>query len=81
LQGLPATFDRSLNDSPPFDRQQYSFVIGGPIRKDKAWFFGSFENRNQDGVVLVGTRDLATPFDPARLRGFAARRLHDHRAS
>ncbi|HEU4506815.1 MAG TPA: TonB-dependent receptor [Pyrinomonadaceae bacterium] len=60
LQALPATFDRSLDESPPFDRQQYSFAIGGPIKKERAWFFGSFENRNQDGVVLVGTRDLAS---------------------
>ena len=59
LQALPATFDRGL-DEPPFDRQQYAFTIGGPIKKDRAWFFGSFENRNQDGVVLVGTRDLAS---------------------
>ena len=68
LQGLPATFDRSLNQSPPFDRQQYSFGLGGPIKKDRAWFFGSFENRNQDGVVLVGTRNLATR---SITRGFA----------
>src|SRR5690349_10720361 len=74
LQGLPATFDRSLAQSPPFDRQQYAFAIGGPIKIDKAWFFGSFENRNQDGVVLVGTRDLATR---SIKRGFADSPLDD----
>jgi carboxypeptidase family protein len=74
LQALPATFDRSLDQSPPFDRQQYSFALGGPIRKDQAWFFGSFENRNQDGVVLIGTRDLTTR---SIRRGFAGSPLDD----
>jgi hypothetical protein len=74
LQGLPATFDRSLDQSPPFDRQQYAFALGGPIRRDHAWFFGSFENRNQDGVVLVGARDIATR---SIRRGFADSPLDD----
>jgi outer membrane receptor protein involved in Fe transport len=59
LQGLPATFDRSSAGEPPFDRQQYAFAIGGPVVKDKAWYFGSVEYRNQDGAVLVGRRDVA----------------------
>lgn len=59
LQGLPATFDRGGNQKPPFDRQQYSATFGGPIVKDRAWWFGSFEYRNQDGAVLVGERDSA----------------------
>lgn len=74
LQGLPATFDRSLGQTPPFDRQQYAFTLGGPIKKDRAWFFGSFEYRNQDGVVLVGQRDLATR---TIARGFADAPLDD----
>jgi outer membrane receptor protein involved in Fe transport len=74
LQGLPATFDRSLSESPPFDRQQYAVGIGGPIKKDRAWFFGSFEYRNQDGAVLVGRRDLPTR---SIVRGFADAPLND----
>jgi hypothetical protein len=74
LQALPATFDRSLGQDPPFDRQQYAFTLGGPIKKDRAWFFGSFEYRNQDGVVLVGERNLATR---TITRGFADAPLDD----
>src|SRR5687767_5647678 len=74
LQGLPATFDRSLGQSPPFDRQQYAFAVGGPIKKDRAWFFGSFEHRDQDGVVLVGERDNASR---SIRRGFAPSPLND----
>jgi hypothetical protein len=65
------TLDRNLG-RPPFDREQYAASIGGPIKRDRAWFFGAFEYRNQDGVVLVGVRDLTarrviTSFAPAPL--------------
>jgi hypothetical protein len=60
LQGLPATFDRTLGITPPFGRRQYAGALGGPIVKDKAWFFTGFEYRDQNGAVLVGERDLAT---------------------
>ena len=74
LQGLPATFDRTFGQTPPFHREQYSFAIGGPIKKDIAWFFGSVEHRNQKGAVLVGTRNLATR---SIVRSFADAPLHD----
>src|SRR5208337_257614 len=59
LQALPATFDRSL-PTPPFDRQQYGGSIGGPLVKDKTWWFASGEYRHQNSDVLTGTRDFAT---------------------
>ena len=73
LQGLPATFDRA-NQKPPFDRQQYSAAVGGPLKANRAWWFGALEYRNQDGAVLVGQRDVA-----ARQirRGFAPAPLND----
>ncbi|MCM3900726.1 MAG: TonB-dependent receptor, partial [Pyrinomonadaceae bacterium] len=58
----------------PFDREQVSFAMGGPIKKDRAWFFGSFEYRNQDGATLVGSRDLATR---TIRNGFALSPLND----
>jgi hypothetical protein len=74
LQGLPATFDRTTGQEAPFDRQQYSFALGGPIKRDTAFFFGSLEFRNQDGAVLVGARDTARR---VITREFAAAPLND----
>ena len=76
LQGLPATFGGS-NPAPPFDREQYAFAMGGPIRKDHSFWFGAFEYRNQDGAILVGERDTATRtitrrFAPAPLNDLLA---------
>ncbi|HWW16661.1 MAG TPA: TonB-dependent receptor [Candidatus Dormibacteraeota bacterium] len=41
---------------PSFRRQQYSGTIGGPLVKDRAWWFGAFEYRNQIDGLLAGTR-------------------------
>ena len=64
LQGLPATYDRSSGEAPPFDRQQYSATLGGPIVRGKAWWFAAAEYRNQDAVVQVGERDAGDAHDP-----------------
>jgi Carboxypeptidase regulatory-like domain/TonB dependent receptor-like, beta-barrel len=72
LQGLPATFDRA-NPDPPFDRQQYAISGGGPIKEGVFWY-GALEYRDQDGGILVGTRDLATR---TISRTFAAAPLDD----
>ncbi len=73
LQGLPATFDRA-NAAPPFDREQYSAAVGGPLVRDRVWWFGSFEYRNQDGAILVGRRD---PESRTIRREFAQAPLND----
>jgi hypothetical protein len=58
LQAFPPTADRD-SDTPPFDRQQYAISVGGPLSKDNVFAFGALEYRNQDGALLVGTRDTA----------------------
>jgi len=89
LQGLPATYDRTSNingQKPPFDRQQYSATLGGPLKKEKAWWFGAIEYRNQDGAVLVGERDVAArqirrSFAPAPLNDLLGLARGDWKAS
>jgi carboxypeptidase family protein/TonB-dependent receptor-like protein len=76
FSALPATLDRNIVSTlgrPEFDREQYAGSIGGPIKRDKAWFFTAFEYRKQDAVVLTGVRDFTaqsvlTSFSAAPLR-------------
>jgi hypothetical protein len=86
LQALPATFDPSTGEAPPFDRQQYAATLGGPLRKGKAYWFAAAEYRDQDAVAQVGERDLSTrtirrTLAPAPLTDFLATTRLDFRAS
>jgi outer membrane receptor protein involved in Fe transport len=85
-QGRRQTYDRSSGDEPPFDRQQLSVAAGGPLLKERMFWFGAVEYRNQDGAVLVGSRDPGTrtirrSFAPAPLDDLLASARVDWRRS
>jgi carboxypeptidase family protein/TonB-dependent receptor-like protein len=73
LQALPATFAAG-QPTPPFVREQFGGSLGGPIIKDKAFWFTSAEYRNQGFAVPVGVRDFASN---SITNGAASALLHD----
>ena len=44
--------DRS-NPDPFFQRQQYGVAFGGPVRRDRIFYFGSWERNDQRGVAAT----------------------------
>jgi hypothetical protein len=51
-------FDPADAIKPPFSRQQFGGSIGGPIVKNKAFFFGTVERTRERGNSIVPTRTL-----------------------
>ena len=58
LQGLPALVRDQ--PAPHFAREQFGGSAGGPVRKDKAFWFVASEYRNQGSAVEVGERSFNT---------------------
>jgi hypothetical protein len=50
------------NPKQPFSRQNYVGTIGGPIAKNRVWFFTSFEGVHEDASVAYSPASL-TQFD------------------
>src|SRR5262249_14619343 len=47
-------FDDPSQDLPPLKRNQFGGYLGGPIAKDKTFFFASYEGLRQDrGVTTI----------------------------
>ncbi len=53
LSAYPALRRDPFNPDPFFARRQSGFLVSGPIKKDKLFFFFNLENNNQDAVVTV----------------------------
>jgi len=47
------------NPKQPFSRQNYVGTLGGPIEKNKVWFFSSFENVHENASVAYSPASLA----------------------
>ncbi len=50
------------NPKQPFSRQNYVGTFGGPIAKDKVWFFTSFEGVHEDASIAYSPASV-TQFD------------------
>jgi hypothetical protein len=59
IAAYPALQRDPLNPDPFFARRQSGFTFGGPVKKDRLFFFTSYEHANQQGVFS------ANPADPA----------------
>ena len=51
-----------LNSPPPFRRNQFGGDLGGPIKKDKLFFFANYEGLRQ-ALETVSPMDLPEPYE------------------
>lgn len=58
--------DGDPDKRPPYTRVQYGFTLGGPIKKERTFFFGSFEQRRRQesgfftGDIIGGLTNSVT---------------------
>jgi hypothetical protein len=62
LSAYPGLKRDPFNPDPFFQRRQFGLSVGGPIRKDRAFFFGTIERNEQRGVL--STELLTADFAP-----------------
>jgi hypothetical protein len=66
LKRNPRRFIDPSLEEPFFARRQVGGAVGGPIKKDRAFFFFNYENNNQDGVVPIANQHaIFSQFDVA----------------
>src|SRR5262249_50302268 len=57
-------FSKQLGAKAPFDQEQGGGTLGGPIVKDRTFFFTAYEQTNTDGTLSVAV----TPESPTGVR-------------
>src|ERR1051325_8533424 len=66
-----------LKKNDDYSRRQYGFTVGGPVMRDKLFYFGSLEQINEKNIVLFRpggayaglAADVKHPFDQTLLFG------------
>jgi Carboxypeptidase regulatory-like domain len=53
MGAYPSLVRNTITNDPFFARRQSGFWVGGPIKKDRVFFFGNLEYTNQFGVYVV----------------------------
>jgi hypothetical protein len=79
MSAYPGLKREPANPDPFFARRQSGFYLGGPLKKDKLFWFTNFENNNQTSVQTIAHGDpVFRPYDhigqaPFRGKQFNAR--------
>ena len=59
MAAYPGLSRDASNPDPFFQRHQFGVEMGGPVRRDRSFFFASYERHDQRGVVSVQPRTSA----------------------